>query len=134
MNLKIFGLIAASMLSMPLNAQESESDSKIYMQAAMARSTLSHCLLVGKAEGKSAQKAYADWLAPRKGAVERIAAQGCGQVCQMLGDPLLPLKKPANVDMPASFASLSMTVEDSRHLCDEGMKSVVGPVPEPTGS
>jgi hypothetical protein len=134
MNLKISGLLAASILSMPLNAQESEADSKIYMQAAMARSTLSHCLVVGKAEGKLAQKAYADWLAPRKEAVERIASQGCGQVCQMLGDPLQPLKKPANVSMPASFASLNMTPEESKHLCEEGIKAVSESVPEPSGA
>lgn len=133
MNLKIISLLVASMFAMPVNAQNSESDSKIYMQAAMARSTLSHCLVVGKTEGKSAKKAYADWLAPRKDAVERIASQGCGQVCQMLGDPLQPLEKPANVSMPASFASLNMTPEDSKHLCDEGMKAVAGPVSEPPG-
>jgi hypothetical protein len=134
MNMKIIGLLAASVFSIPLNAQEPESDSKIYMQAAMARSTLSQCLVVGKAEGKLTQKAYAAWLAPRKDAVERIASQGCGQICQMLGDPLKPLQKPANVAMPASFASLNMTPEKSKHLCDEGMKAVAGPVSESPGA
>lgn len=134
MDIKIICLLAASASAMPLNAQESESDSKIYMKAAMARSTLSHCLLVGKAEGKSAKKAYADWLAPRKEAVARIAAQGCGQMCQMMGDPLQPLQKPANVNMPGSFAVLSMTAEDSRHLCDEGMKAVAESISESPGA
>jgi hypothetical protein len=130
MSLKIIALLAASAFALPLKAQEPESDSKIYMKAAMARSTLSHCLLVGKAEGKSAQNAYTDWLDPRKDAVKRIAAQGCGQICQMMGDPLQPLRKPANLSMPGSFAALSMTAEDSRHLCDEGMKAVAAPAPE----
>ena len=101
---------------MPAAAAEPESDSKIYMEAAMARSTLSQCLLVGKAEGKQAQKAYDDWLAPRKDAVKRVAAQGCGQICQMLGDPLQPLRKPPA--MPGAFA-LSPT--ETEKLCRDGM-------------
>lgn len=119
-------LLAACLL--PAAAAEPENDGKTYMQAAMAHATLSQCLLVGKQEGKRAQKAYSDWLAPRKDAVKRAAAQGCGQVCQMLGDPLQPLRKPPA--MPGAFALGSAEIEK---LCRDGM-AMTAPAPTPTDS
>lgn len=110
----------------PAAAAEPENDGKVYMQAAMARTTLSQCLLVGKQEGKQAQKAYSDWLAPRKDAVKRVAAQGCGQVCQMLGDPLQPLRKPPA--MPGAFA---LGPAETEKLCRDGM-AMVAPAPAAT--
>lgn len=135
MNMKLFGgLLFSWMVTVPLYAQDNDADNKTYMKAIMARASLSQCLLVGKEEGKLARKAYADWLAPRKEAVQRIAAKGCGQMCQMMGDPLQPLQKPVQVNMPGSFASLNMTAEDRKHLCDEGMKGVVEPANTASGT
>lgn len=135
MNLKVTsGLLFTLAFAGLLNAQEPESDNKTYMKAIMTRASLSQCLLVGKAEGKSARKAYADWLALRKEAVARIAAQGCGQMCQMMGDPLQPLQKPVQVNMSGPLGSLNMTAEDSKHLCNEGMKAVAEPTKEPTSN
>lgn len=119
-----------ALLVFPARGTEPQSDDSTYMKAAMLRSTLSQCLLLGKDEGKAAKKAYAQWLDPRRSAVERIAAKGCGQMCQMMGDPLRPLQKPAEVQMTGSLAALNMGADDSRHLCEEGMKAAAEPIIE----
>lgn len=120
-----------AMAVVPASSAEPESDDAIYMKAAMLHSTLSQCLLLGKDEGKAAKKAYADWLEPRHAAVSRVAGKGCGQMCQMLGDPLRPLQKPPKAQFTGSLASLNMSADDSRHLCEQGMKAAAEPTVEP---
>lgn len=110
--------VLASMQSF-VYADEPESDTTTYMKASALQTMLSHCLLVSKEQGKQAKILYDTWLEPRKDAVSRIASQGCGQMCQMFGDPMQGLRKPHTVES----GPFALSKEEISRVCQDGIEA-----------